>query len=131
MTRRRLIFMGSPGFAIPALDRLADEHDVLAVYTQPPRRFGRGMKETPQPLAAHATSRSIPTHHPVSLKAEADQAQLARFDADAFIVVAYGLLLPRAVLDLPRCGASRPCILLPRWRGALIQRRLPGDQTKG
>ena len=134
MTRRRLIFMGSPGFAIPALDRLADEHDVLAVYTQPPRRSGRGMKETPQPLAAHATSRGIPAYHPVSLKAEADQAQLARFDADAFIVVAYGLLLPRAVLDLPRCGCiNGHASLLPRWRGAApIQRAIAaGDQTSG
>ena len=134
MTRHRLIFMGSPGFAIPALDRLADEHDVLAVFTQPPRRSGRGMKETPQPLAAHAASRGIPTYHPVSLKTEADQAHLASFEADAFIVVAYGLLLPRAVLDLPRFGCiNGHASLLPRWRGAApIQRAIAaGDQTSG
>ena len=134
MTRHRLIFMGSPGFAIPALDRLADEHDVLAVFTQPPRRSGRGMKETQQPLAAHAASRGIPTYHPVSLKTEADQAHLASFEADAFIVVAYGLLLPRAVLDLPRFGCiNGHASLLPRWRGAApIQRAIAaGDQTSG
>lgn len=134
MTRRRLIFMGSPGFAIPALDRLADEHHVLAVYTQPPRRSGRGMKETPQPLAAHAAARGIDTYHPVSLKTEADQVQLASFEADAFIVVAYGLLLPRAVLDMPRFGCiNGHASLLPRWRGAApIQRAIAaGDQTSG
>lgn len=134
MTRHRLIFMGSPEFAIPALDRLADEHDVLAVYTQPPRRSGRGMKETPQPLAAHAAARGIETLHPVSLKPEEDQSRLARYEADAFIVVAYGLLLPRAVLNMPRFGCiNGHASLLPRWRGAApIQRAVAaGDATTG
>ena len=68
MARLRIVFMGSPDFAVPALDRLAGSHDILAVYTQPPRRSGRGMRETPQPLAAHATARGLETRHPASLK---------------------------------------------------------------
>ncbi|HBD52771.1 MAG TPA: methionyl-tRNA formyltransferase, partial [Alphaproteobacteria bacterium] len=67
MQRRRIVFMGSPGFAIPALDRLAESHDIVAVYSQPPRRAGRGMQEQPQPVAAHAATHDIPTFHPQSL----------------------------------------------------------------
>ena len=134
MARLRIVFMGSPDFAIPALDRLADSHDILAVYTQPPRRSGRGMRETPQPLAAHAAARGLETRHPVSLKNDVDAAELAALDADLFVVVAYGLLLPANVLAMPRYGCiNGHASLLPRWRGAApIQRAIEaGDAETG
>lgn len=134
MARRRIIFMGSPGFAIPALDRLAGSHDILAVYTQPPRRAGRGMRETPQPLAAHAAAGGMQVRHPASLKGEGDQQELAALEADLFVVVAYGLLLPAEVLAMPRFGCiNGHASLLPRWRGAApIQRAIAaGDAETG
>ena len=134
MARRRLVFMGSPDFAIPALDRLADSHDILAVYTQPPRRSGRGMRETPQPLAAHAAARGMEVRHPASLKTSEDQTALAALGADLFVVVAYGLLLPSDVLRMPRFGCiNGHASLLPRWRGAApIQRAIAaGDAETG
>ena len=134
MARLRIVFMGSPDFAIPALDRLADSHDILAVYTQPPRRSGRGMRETQQPLAAHAAARGLETRHPVSLKNDVDAAALSALDADLFVVVAYGLLLPANVLAMPRYGCiNGHASLLPRWRGAApIQRAIEaGDAETG
>jgi len=134
MARLRIVFMGSPDFAVPALDRLAGSHDILAVYTQPPRRSGRGMRETPQPLAAHAATRGLETRHPASLKNDADAAALAALDADLFVVVAYGLLLPANVLAMPRYGCiNGHASLLPRWRGAApIQRAIEaGDAETG
>ncbi len=134
MARLRIVFMGSPDFAIPALDRLADSHDILAVYTQLPRRSGRGMREAPQPLAAHAAARGLETRHPVSLKNDVDAAALAALDADLFVVVAYGLLLPANVLAMPRYGCiNGHASLLPRWRGAApIQRAIEaGDAETG
>ena len=126
--------MGSPGFAIPALDRLAADHDVIAVYTQPPRRSGRGMRETPQPLAAHAASHGFELRHPLSLKTDEDAATLAALEADVFVVVAYGLILPPPVLAMPRFGCiNGHASLLPRWRGAApIQRAIAaGDGSTG
>ena len=134
MPRRRIVFMGSPGFAIPALDRLAESHDIMAVYSQPPRRAGRGMQEHPQPVAAHAATLNIPAFHPQRLSDAGDLAILAGHDADMFVVVAYGLLLPRRVLDMPRFGCiNGHASLLPRWRGAApIQRALmAGDKETG
>ena len=134
MARRRIVFMGSPDFAVPALDRLAGSHDILAVYTQPPRRSGRGMRETPQPLAAHAAALGMAVRHPISLKTGADQEALAALGADLFIVVAYGLLLPAPVLAMPRFGCiNGHASLLPRWRGAApIQRAIAaGDAETG
>ena len=134
MARLRIVFMGSPDFAIPAVDRLADSHDILAVYTQPPRRSGRGMRETLQPLAAHAAARGFETRHPVNLKTDAEVAALAALDADLFVVVAYGLLLPANVLAMPRYGCiNGHASLLPRWRGAApIQRAIEaGDAETG
>jgi methionyl-tRNA formyltransferase len=134
MARRRIVFMGSPDFAIPALDRLAASHEILAVYTQPPRRSGRGMRETPQPLAAHAAGMGIEVRHPVTLKEPAETDKLAALDADLFVVVAYGLLLPPDVLALPRFGCiNGHASLLPRWRGAApIQRAIAaGDAETG
>ena len=132
MTRRRIVFMGSPAFAIPALDRLAGEHEVLAVYTQPPRRAGRGMHETPQPVAAHAAARGLTVLHPESLKTAEDAAALAALEADVFIVVAYGLILPPKVLAMPRFGCiNGHASLLPRWRGAApIQRAIAAGDAK-
>ena len=134
MPRRRIVFMGSPGFAIPALDRLAESHDIMAVYSQPPRRAGRGMQEHPQPVAAHAATLNIPAFHPQRLSDAGDLAILAGHDADMFVVVAYGLLLPRRVLDMPRFGCiNGHASLLPRWRGAApIQRAIEaGDAETG
>lgn len=134
MPRRRIVFMGSPGFAIPALDRLAESHDIMAVYSQPPRRAGRGMQEHPQPVAAHAATLNIPAFHPQRLSDADDLAILAGHDADMFVVVAYGLLLPRRVLDMPRFGCiNGHASLLPRWRGAApIQRAIAaGDAETG
>ena len=132
MRRLRIVFMGSPGFAIPTLDRLADEHEVLAVYTQPPRRAGRGMREAPQPVAAHAAARGLTVRHPQSLKTAADAGALAALEADVFIVVAYGLILPPNVLAMPRFGCiNGHASLLPRWRGAApIQRAIAAGDTK-
>lgn len=132
MTGRRIVFMGSPGFAIPALDRLAADHEILAVYTQPPRRAGRGMRETPQPVAAHAADMGMDVRHPESLKTPEDAAVLEALGADVFIVVAYGLILPPAVLAMPRFGCvNGHASLLPRWRGAApIQRAIAAGDTR-
>lgn len=124
----RVIFMGTPGFAVPALQALLDapEHVVVAVYSQPPRPAGRGMKLTPSPVHQLAQSRGIPVFTPVSLKSPEVQTEFAAHGADIAVVAAYGLLLPQAILDAPRLG----CINihpsdLPRWRGAApIQRTL-------
>ena len=132
MTRRRIVFMGSPDFAIPTLDRLAGAHEVLAVYTQPPRRAGRGMRETPQPVATHAAAHGLTVHHPESLKTDDDATALAALKADVYIVVAYGLILPPKVLAMPRFGCiNGHASLLPRWRGAApIQRAIAAGDTK-
>ena len=131
-TGKRLVFMGSPDFAIPALDALRAANDIVAVYTQPPRRAGRGMQEQKVPLARHAEACGITVHCPASLQDPAVQAELAAFNADVFVVVAYGLLLPRAVLDLPRYGCiNGHASLLPRWRGAApIQRAIAAGDTQ-
>jgi methionyl-tRNA formyltransferase len=116
----RLIFMGTPDFAVPTLDALVEAgHDVVAVYSQPPSRSGRGKKERPSPVHTRAQALGIEVRHPVSLKGAEEQAAFAALQADAAVVAAYGLLLPQAVLDAPRHG----CLnvhgsLLPRWRGA-------------
>ncbi|CAN0577072.1 unnamed protein product, partial [Laminaria digitata] len=131
----RLIFMGTPDFAVPALAALLDAgHDVVCVYSQPPRPAGRGHKEQPSPVQVYAQEHAIDVRYPVSLKADDAQADFAALNADAAVVAAYGLILPKAVLDAP----ARGCInihasLLPRWRGAApIQRAiLAGDSETG
>jgi len=126
--------MGSPDFAIPALDQLHQENQVLAVYTQPPRPAGRGMQEQLVPVARHAQSLGLPVRWPTTLRDAETQTELAAFKADVFIVVAYGLLLPKPVLALPRYGCiNGHASLLPRWRGAApIQRAiLAGDAETG
>ena len=131
----RLIFMGTPDFAVPTLDALvAAGHDVVAVYSQPPSRAGRGKRERPSPVHARAAELGLAVRHPASLKGADEQAAFAALEADVAVVAAYGLLLPRPVLDAPRHG----CLnvhgsLLPRWRGAApIHRAIQaGDEQTG
>ena len=130
--RCRIIFMGSPDFACPTLRRLAAEHDVVHIFTQPPRAKGRGMTEQKTAVAQCGEALGISASWPTSLKDEAIQAELASYQADLFVVVAYGLLLPQAVLDIPRLGClNGHASLLPRWRGAApIQRAIEAGDTE-
>ncbi len=116
----RIIFMGTPEFSVPVLDALVEAgHELAAVYCQPPRPAGRGKKDRPSPVQARAEALGLPVRHPLSLKGAAEQAEFAAFGADVAVVVAYGLILPQAVLDAPRLGCLNiHASLLPRWRGA-------------
>lgn len=131
----RLIFAGTPPFAAAALNALADAgHDLALVLTQPDRPAGRGMKLTPSAVKQAALARGLPVYQPPSLKSPEAQATLRAVDADVMVVAAYGLILPQAVLDLPRLGCLNiHASLLPRWRGAApIQRAiLAGDAETG
>jgi methionyl-tRNA formyltransferase len=132
----RIVFMGTPDFAVPALTALIESgHEVVAVYTQPPRPGGRRGKElTPTPVHRKAEELGIPVRHPASLKGAEEQAEFAALGADVAMVAAYGLILPQAVLDAPRHGCLNiHASLLPRWRGAApIQRAiLAGDEETG
>jgi len=126
--------MGSPDFAVPTVVRLAATHDLCAVYSQPAKKSGRGMAERPVPVAAWALDHDVPLFTPDNLKAASIHRQLAQHQADIFVVVAYGLLLPPAVLAIPRWGClNGHASLLPRWRGAApIQRAIEaGDRETG
>ncbi|QFT98490.1 Methionyl-tRNA formyltransferase [Roseovarius sp. THAF8] len=131
----RLVFMGTPDFSVPVLEALVEAgHEIAAVYCQPPRPAGRGKKDRPSPVQARAEALGLTVRHPVSLKGEAEQAAFAALDADAAVVVAYGLILPQAILDAPK----RSCLnihasLLPRWRGAAPIHRaiMAGDDKTG
>ncbi len=133
--RLRIIFAGTPDFAASHLAALLDsEHQVVAAYTQPDRPAGRGKKLTPSPVKVLAQANNIPVFQPASLKSADAQAELATIEADVMVVVAYGLLLPKAVLETPRLG----CVnvhgsILPKWRGAApIQRAIwAGDEETG
>ncbi len=130
----RIIFMGTPEFSVPTLSELvAAGHDVAAVYSQPPRPAGRrGMAETKTPVHVFAEETGIPVLTPKSLKSAEAQAEFKSFEADVAIVVAYGLLLPKAILDAPKYGClNLHASQLPRWRGAApIQRAImAGDQS--
>ena len=132
----RVIFMGTPDFAVPALVALAEAgHEVVAAYSQPPRPGGRRGKElTPSPVQREAEARGIPVRHPVSLKGAEEQAAFAALGADVAVVAAYGLILPQAVLDAPKHGCINiHASLLPRWRGAAPIHRavLAGDAETG
>ena len=132
----RIIFMGTPDFAVPALAALvAAGHHVVAAYTQPPRPGGRRGKElTPTPIHRKAEELGIEVRHPASLKGPEEQAALAALNADIAVVAAYGLILPQAVLDAPKHGClNLHGSILPRWRGAApIQRAiLAGDAETG
>jgi len=130
----RVIFMGTPDFSVPALEAVHAQHEVVCVYTQPPRPAGRGKKPRPTPVHARAEALGLDVRHPASLKDPAAQAEFAALNADIAVVVAYGLILPQAVLDAPRLGCLNiHASLLPRWRGAApIQRAImAGDSETG
>ncbi len=136
MTPLRLAFMGSPDFAVPALEALhAAGHEIAAVYTQPPRPAGRGQRETPCPVHRKALALGLPTRHPVRLRRDAAEHEaFAALALDAAVVAAYGLILPAAMLEAPRRGCLNiHASLLPRWRGAApIQAAiLAGDRETG
>lgn len=131
----RIIFAGTPDFAAHHLQVLLDgPHQVIACYTQPDRPAGRGKKLKPSPVKTLAEQAGIPVYQPLSLKDESAQAELAALGADIMVVVAYGLLLPKAVLDTPKLGCINVhASILPRWRGAApIQRAIEaGDSETG
>ncbi|MND66349.1 Methionyl-tRNA formyltransferase [compost metagenome] len=135
MNKLKLIFAGTPDFAARHLAALlSSDHEVVAVYTQPDKPAGRGQKLTASPVKELALAHALPVYQPASLRNEEAQAELAALGADLMVVVAYGLILPKAVLDTPRLG----CLnvhgsLLPRWRGAApIQRAIwAGDAETG
>ena len=129
----RIIYAGTPDFSVPALKALIDSgHEVVAVYTQPDRPAGRGRELKFSPVKETAVASNIPVYQPESLKDEAAQQQLAALDADLMVVTAYGLLLPKVVLETPRLGCINiHASLLPRWRGAApIQRAILAGDTK-
>jgi methionyl-tRNA formyltransferase len=127
--------MGTPAFAVPALRALVDAgHEVLCAYTQPPRPAGRGQRPRPSPVAAEAEARGLPVRHPATLRSPEAQAEFAALGAEAVVVVAYGLILPQAVLDAPARGCLNiHASLLPRWRGAAPIHRavMAGDGETG
>jgi methionyl-tRNA formyltransferase len=131
----KIIFAGTPEFAVPTLQMLLDsEHEVCAAYTQPDRPAGRGRKLHPSPVKELALKAGIPVFQPETLKTDEDLRQIASFNADLIVVVAYGMILTQTVLDMPSLG----CVnvhgsLLPRWRGAApIQRAImAGDEKTG
>jgi len=131
----RLVFMGTPDFSVPILDALSQAgHEIAAVYSQPPRPAGRGHQLRPSPVAAFAESRGLEVRVPKSLKSPEEQQAFAALRADAAIVAAYGLILPKAILDAPKRGCINVhASLLPRWRGAApIQRCIEaGDAQTG
>lgn len=131
----RVVFMGTPEFSVPVLDALVEAgHDIAAVYCQPPRPAGRGKKDRPTPVQARAAALGLEVRHPVSLKGAEAQAEFAGLNADVAVVVAYGLILPQAVLDAPRHGCLNiHASLLPRWRGAAPIHRaiMAGDAETG
>jgi methionyl-tRNA formyltransferase len=130
-----IVFAGTPDFSVPALQALLDSpHDVVAVYTQPDRPSGRGRKTSASPVKQLALQNDLAVYQPVSLKSAEAQQALAALQPDLMVVIAYGLILPAAVLALPRLGCVNVhASLLPRWRGAApIQRAiLAGDKETG
>ena len=131
----RVIFMGTPDFSVPVLEALVQAgHDIVAVYCQPPRPAGRGKKDRRTPVHARAEALGLTVHHPVSLKGSDAQVEFAALNADIAVVVAYGLILPQAVLDAPTHGCLNiHASLLPRWRGAAPIHRaiMAGDEETG
>lgn len=128
----RIVFAGTPEFAVSSLRAAARHHEVVAVYTQPDRPAGRGRGLVPSPVKLEAVARGIPVYQPESLKDEAAQQQLRDLQPDLMVVVAYGLILPKAVLAIPTHGCwNVHASLLPRWRGAApIQRAIQAGDAK-
>lgn len=131
----RVVFMGTPEFSVTALEALAAAgHEIVAVYSQPPRKSGRGQKLRPSPVHQLAQTRGWPIFTPANFRDVADLAAFAGHDADIAVVVAYGLILPKALVDLPKHGCLNiHASLLPRWRGAAPIHRaiMAGDQKTG
>ena len=130
----KIVFMGTPEFSVPVLDALHLHHEIVAVYCQPPRPAGRGKADRPSPVQARAEALGLPVRHPVSLRNAEAVAEFAALGADVAVVVAYGLILPQAVLDAPRLGCLNiHASLLPRWRGAAPIHRaiMAGDHETG
>jgi len=131
----RLVFMGSPAFAVPALDALARDHDILAVFTQPDKPAGRGRKLTPVPVKVWAEERGVPIHQPHSLRKDPGAiGTLRMLNPDAIVVVAYGLILPQELLDISPYGCLNVhASLLPKYRGAapIPAAILAGDAETG
>ena len=131
----KLVFMGTPEFSVPALEALyAAGHDIVAVYTQPPRPAGRGKKDRPSAVQKRAEALGLTVRHPKSLLDTDAQGAFADLNADAAVVVAYGLILPEPILAAPRLGClTLLASLLPRWRGAAPIHRaiMSGDVETG
>jgi len=131
----RLIFMGTPEFSVPTLlELVAHRHDIAAVYTRAPKPGGRGMKLQPTPVEVEARRLGIPVLTPKTLKTLEALAEFRMHDADAAVVVAYGMILPQAILDAPKLGCfNLHASLLPRWRGAAPINRaiMAGDAESG
>ncbi len=131
----RIVYMGTPDFAVPALDALVEAgHEVVAVYTQPPRPAGRGKRDRPSPIQSRAQALGLCVRHPARLKDADAQAEFAALRPEAAVVAAYGLILPQGVLDAPKRGCLNiHASLLPRWRGAAPIHRavLAGDAETG
>jgi methionyl-tRNA formyltransferase len=130
----RVVFMGTPDFAVPILDALAAHHDVICVYSQPPRPAGRGRQDRPSPVQLRAEALGLQTRHPTTLRTPEAVADFTALSADIAVVVAYGLILPQAILDAPTKGCLNiHASLLPRWRGAAPIHRaiMAGDTETG
>jgi methionyl-tRNA formyltransferase len=130
----KIVFMGTPEFSVPVLEALHERHQIVAVYCQPPRPAGRGKADRPGPVQARAEALSLPVRHPVSLRSDEAVRDFAALGADVAVVVAYGLILPQAVLDAPKSGCLNiHASLLPRWRGAAPIHRaiMAGDRETG
>lgn len=133
--KKRILFAGTPEFGLPCLAALhQSEHDIIAIYTQPDRPAGRGRTVQASPIKQWALAHQIPVHQPVNFKSPVDLATLAALKPDVMVVIAYGLILPQALLDIPRFGCINVhASLLPRWRGAspIQQAILHGDEHSG
>lgn len=130
----KIIFMGTPEFSVPALNALHEAHEIVAVYTQPPRPAGRGKLDRLSPVHKRALDLGLAVCHPVSLRSKDTEKAFVAHAADVAVVVAYGLILPQGILDAPRYGCLNiHASLLPRWRGAAPIHRaiLAGDSETG
>ncbi len=130
----KIVFMGTPDFSVATLEKLIEKHDVVGVYTRAPKESGRGKKVNKTPIHLLAESKGIEVRTPKTLRDKKEQDTLRAYGADAIIVAAYGLLLPKEVLDMPKYGCINVhASLLPRWRGAApIQRAIEfGDKKSG
>lgn len=130
----KIVFMGTPEFSVPILEALATQHEILCVYSQPPRPAGRGQQLRPSPVQARAEAMGLPVRHPTSLRDGHALVEFQALDADIAVVVAYGLILPQAILDAPKLGCLNiHASLLPRWRGAAPIHRaiMAGDVETG